>query len=285
MRNLFPCILSIFAAKLHCYTLRYFFHISYNGINYHGWQRQKNAISVREVFESCLEKVLKEPVDCIGCGRTDSHVHASQFFFHIDVKKEWDFDLLFRLNIMLPRDISVFDIIPVKSNQHARYDAISRTYDYFIHTFKDPFLNERSSLYFENNLDLDKMNRAVKLLPTYSNFYSFCLSPEKQLGTNCQISSASLFSNVTADRLRFQISSNRFLKGMIRVIVGKLLEIGTGKLSIEEFENLLKEKIPLYNTKPAYPQGLYLTKVTYPYLNLSPRNDVTGGRFNEWKEI
>ena len=265
--------------------MRYFFHISYNGINYHGWQRQKNATSVREVFETNLERVLKVPVECIGCGRTDTQVHANQFFFHLDVEKEWNFDLLFRLNKMLPRDISVFDIIPVEANQHARYDAISRTYDYFIHTFKDPFLNERSALYPERNLDLDKMNQAVKLLPGYTDYYSFCLSPEKQFGTNCRISSATLFSDVVGDRVRFQITSNRFIRGMIRTIVGKLLEIGTGKASIEEFEHLLKNKIPLGNTKPAYPQGLYLTKVTYPYLDLPPRTDIADSRYSEWKEI
>jgi tRNA pseudouridine38-40 synthase len=265
--------------------LRYFIHISYNGINYHGWQRQKNAVSVREVFENSLGQVLKEPIECIGCGRTDAQVHANQFFFHIDVVKEWDFDLLFRLNKMLPRDISVFDIIPVETHQHARYDAVSRTYDYFIHTFKDPFLNERSALYPERNMDLDKMNEAVKLISKYSDFYSFCLSPNKQTSTLCRISSARLFSDHTADRIRFQITSNRFLRGMIRTIVGKLLEIGTGKASVNEFEHLLRNKIALLNTKPAYPQGLYLTKVTYPYLNLPPRMDFTASKFNEWIEI
>ena len=265
--------------------MRYFVHISYNGINYHGWQRQKNAISVREVFEKGLEQILKEPINCIGCGRTDTQVHASQYFFHFDVTKEWDFDLLFRLNRLLPNDISVFDIIPVEANQHARYDAISRTYNYFIHTFKDPFFNERSSLYFETNLNLEKMNQAVQLISKYSEFYSFCLSPEKQFSTTCRISSAQLFSNHSADRIRFQITSNRFLKGMIRVIVGKLLEVGTGKLLVEEFEDLLKCKIALYNTRPAFPQGLYLTKVTYPYLNLPARNDITRGGLNEWIEV
>jgi len=265
--------------------LRFFFHISYNGINYHGWQRQKNALSVREVFETSLEQVLKESVECIGCGRTDSGVHANQFFFHVDLIKEWDFDLLFRLNKMMPRDISVFDIIPVEDKQHARFDAISRTYDYFIHTFKDPFLNDRSSLYADGKLDLNKMNRAVQLISRYTDFYSFCLSPEKQFGTICRISSAKLFSDCAGDRIRFQITSNRFLRGMIRTLVGKLLEIGTGKLSVEGFEHLLVNRIALNNTKPAFPQGLYLTKVTYPFLDLPPRTDLTDRKYNEWIEI
>jgi tRNA pseudouridine38-40 synthase len=265
--------------------LRYFFHISYNGINYHGWQRQKGAISVREVFETSLEQVLKQPIECIGCGRTDAGVHASQFFFHVDVNQEWDFDLLFRLNKMMPKDISVYDIIPVEADQHARYDAISRTYDYVIHTFKDPFLNERSALYAGRNFDLSKMNRAVKLISRYADFYSFCLAPEKQSGTVCRVSSATLFSNRNADRLRFQITSNRFLRGMIRAMVGKLLEIGTGKCSVEEFEHLLRNKIVFNNTKLAYPHGLYLSKVTYPYLDLPPRTDLACGNGNEWIEM
>jgi tRNA pseudouridine38-40 synthase len=265
--------------------VRYFFHISFNGINYHGWQRQKDATSVREVFETNLEQALKEPVDCIGCGRTDSQVHAKQFFFHVDVKKEWDFDLLFRLNKMLPRDISVFDIIPVEPHQHARFDATSRTYDYFIHTFKDPFLNERSSLYLERNLDLDKMSQAVKLLSRYTDFYSFCLSPDKQFGTTCRVSSAILFADKTGDRFRFQITANRFLRGMIRTIVGKLLEVGKGKLTVEAFESLLTNKIALCDTRPAYPQGLYLTKVIYPYLDLPPRTEIAVGNNSEWFEI
>ena len=119
--------------------MRYFFHIGYNGSNYRGWQRQNKAISVQQIFEENLSLVLKHPITCIGCGRTDAEVHANQFFFHIDVTQDWDFDLLLRLNIMLPRDIAVFDIIKVEDNSHAQFDAISRTYNYFIHTYKDPF--------------------------------------------------------------------------------------------------------------------------------------------------
>jgi tRNA pseudouridine38-40 synthase len=255
------------------------------GTNYFGWQRQKNSISVREVLEASLKKILKENIDCIVCGRTDTQVHASQYFFHMDVEKEWDFDLIFRLNKSLPRDISVFDIFPVEDKQNARYNAISRTYDYFIHTYKDSFLNERSSLYLEKNLDLYKMNQAVQLLPKYTDFYSFCLSPDKQNTTICRISSAKLYTTENRDRVRFQITSNRFLRGMIRIIIAKLLEIGTGKLSVEGFEDLLKNRIPLFKTKPAYPQGLYLTKIIYPFLDIPPRNDIAASQNKEWIEI
>lgn len=265
--------------------MRYFFHISFNGNKYHGWQRQRDAISVREVFEMHLQKVLKQYTDCIGCGRTDAQVHASQFFFHIDVEKAWDFDLQFRLNKIMPNDISVFDIIPVDDHRHARFDATSRTYDYFIHTTKDPFLSERSSFYELKNLNIDKMNQAVKLIPMFTDFYSFCLSPQKQPSTICRVSSARLFIDDSGNRLRFQITSNRFLRGMVRTIMSKLINVATGKMSLDEFEGLLVKKPTLFNIKPAYPQGLYLTKVTYPYLDIAPHNDLTAGMHAEWVEI
>jgi Pseudouridylate synthase len=120
--------------------VRYFFHIAFNGSNYRGWQRQSKAHNVQQVVEETLTKVLKVPTFTTGCGRTDAQVNASQFFFHVDIYREWDFDLLFRLNKTLPDDIAVYDILPVSHNQHARFDATARTYDYFIHTYKDPFL-------------------------------------------------------------------------------------------------------------------------------------------------
>lgn len=253
--------------------MRYFLHIGYNGINYHGWQRQRDAVSIREVLEAGISKILKTDVMCIGCGRTDSQVHASQYFLHMDVEKKWDFDLLFRLNKLLPGDIAVFDIIPVESNAHARFDAVLRTYDYFIHTYKDPFLNERSSYYPERNLKLDKMKQATTLLTKYNDFRALCLTPDKQNSTICNVTSAQLYADKNVDRLRFRISSNRFLRGMIRIIIAKLLDIGTGVLSVDEFESYLITKKTPKLIKPAFPQGLYLSKVTYPYLDIPPRTE------------
>jgi len=119
-------------------------------------------------LETALSKLLKSQINIIGCGRTDAQVHATQFFFHMDVEKEWDFDLLFRLNKVLPDDIAIFDIIPMQGLPHCRYDAIQRTYDYFIHTYKDPFLSGFSSFYEEKNLDIAQMKAACTLLPLYS---------------------------------------------------------------------------------------------------------------------
>lgn len=251
--------------------MRYFLHIGYNGINYRGWQRQHKVLSIQEVLETNIRKLLKEPINCLGCGRTDAQVHASQYFFHMDVEKEWDFDLLFRLNKMLAEDIAIFDIIPMDGYPHAQFSVIKRTYDYFIHTYKDPFLFGLSSLYPLKNPNLDNMREATKLLVKYKDYSAFCKSPDKNPSNLCNVTSAMLFSDKNGDRLRFQISSNRFLKGMVRIIVKKLLGVGAGDLSVDEFENYLAGKATPKETIPVYPQGLYLSKVTYPFLDIPPR--------------
>lgn len=217
----------------------------------------------------------------MGCGRTDAQVHATQFFFHLEVDKPWDFDLLFRLNKLLPADIAVFEIIPVTDNQHARFDAMQRTYDYFIHTYKDPFLSDASALYLERHLNLDKMNEAVAIFARQKDFAAFCKSPAKYKHTICNISFAKLYRNATGEKLRFQISANRFLTGMVRTMVGALLEIGREELTIDELENAIAlKKLPEFVT-PAYPQGLYLSKVKYRYLDIPARPEFSPAML-EW---
>lgn len=215
--------------------------------------------------------MLKEPISAMGCGRTDAQVHASQYFFHIDVKNSWDYDLLFRVNKMLPDDIAVFEIIPMQDHQSARYDAIQRRYDYFIHTYKDPFLNKTSAWYPEKKLNIDSMKKAVSLLTKYNDYRAFCKSPNAYQHTICKVSSAILFTDSKGDRLRFQISSDRFLWRMVRLIVGKLIEVGKGTLSVDEFESYLITRETPKILDVAYPQGLFLSKVTYPYLEIPAR--------------
>ena len=228
-------------------------------------------MNVQGVLEKALTSILKTPVFIIGCGRTDAQVHASQFFFHTDIAEPWDFDLMFRLNKLLPGNIAVFDIIQMDGLQHARFDAVQRSYDYFLHTYKNPFLNGLSSYYLLDKLDFDKMKLAAAILPKYKDYRAFCTSPDKYEHTLCYVKSASLSVDERGDHLRFQISSNRFLSKMIRIIMGQLLKIGKGVLSVDEFESyLINNKTPELIT-PAHPQGLYLSKVTYPYLDLAPR--------------
>ncbi len=247
--------------------MRYFFHIAYKGTQYRGWQRQPNAISVQEVLENEINRILKLNTYIVGCGRTDAEVHASQFFFHLDVKKEWDFDLKFRLNKALPPDIAIYDIIPVADRANARFDAIQRTYDYFIHTEKRPFLCQTSACY-QADMDVERMRRAAHLLMKYQDYKAFCKTPDKHNTTICNIMNTDLFVKNEGKQIQFQITANRFLRGMIRIIVARLIAVGKGNISLEEFEGYLSAtKTPKF-TNFAYPQGLYLSKVVYPYLDL-----------------
>lgn len=191
----------------------------------------------------------------------------------MDIEDEWDFDLFFRWNRILPYDIAIFDIIPVNGEPHARFDATLRTYDYFIHTYKDPFLDQSSALYLRNRFDVDEMKKAVAILTKYSDYRPFCKSPDKNDHTICHVSFAELCTNADASRIRFKISSNRFLGRMIRILVRKLIEIGDGKLSVTEFENHFITKQTPALILPAHPQGLYLSKVTYPFLDLEAKTD------------
>lgn len=252
--------------------MRYFLHIAYKGTKYHGWQRQvSTSQTVQQVLEDTISRMMNTPIHCHGCGRTDTGVHASQFFANIDINKEWDFDFVFRLNKMLPHDIAVFDIIPVDEKANAQYDAIKRRYNYYIHRTKTPFLEESSTLNLDQ-LDIEKMQNACSLFEKYKDYRSFCKQPDIYKNTLCDVSQAILLINEKGDGLNFQITANRFLRGMVRLIVGNLLELGKGKLSVDELESYLAvfNKAQFYNA--AYPQGLYLSKITYPYLDLPTQN-------------
>lgn len=253
--------------------MRYFFHIAYLGTFYSGWQKHPNTITVQQVLESKLSQVLKTPIAINGCGRTDAGVHASQFFFHADLMIANSEELLFRLNSALPADIAVFDIIQMEGKQHARFDAYLRTYDYFIHTYKNPFLSTTSSFYQQKNLNLKQMEKALQLLPLYQDYRAFCTTPAKYEHTTCRVSSVGLFLSEGEKHIRIQVSANRFLSKMIRIIVGKLLKIGSGKMSVDEFEHHLITKETPAILDLAYPQGLHLSKVTYPFLDLPNKGE------------
>lgn len=270
-----------------CYSIkmRYFLHISYHGGNYRGWQSQGLGKSVQEVLEKNLSNIFKTPITCIGCGRTDAEVNASQYFLHFDLKQVIDFDLVFRLNKVIPDDISVFEIISLPDNRHARFDASSRTYDYFIHTQKDSFLSKLSAFYQIGELNTQNMKAGVSLLTKHNDYRAFCKTPEAHNTTICNVSSAKLFISENKKRLRFQITANRFLRGMIRIIVEKLLELGKGKITLKEFEDMLINKQTPRNLKFAYPQGLYLSKVEYPYLNIPEKSDYLISSNNQWIEL
>ena len=243
--------------------IRYLVEIAYKGTTYHGWQRQPKVTTVQQTLEETLTKALHTNVICIGCGRTDAMVHASQFYFHIDLASPLTFDLAHRLNKMLPNDISILSYNQVANSVHAQHSATSRTYNYLIHTKKDPQLADLSSLY-QHSFNTAEMCKAVRMLASHTNFVNFCRCPSRHSSTICNIHSAKLFANKQAEMLRFEIKANRFLQGMVRLIVQRLIDVGSGEISIDEFSKVLNNEIKPKKVIAAYPQGLYLTKVDYP---------------------
>jgi len=249
--------------------MRYFIHLGFDGSKYSGWQRQHNTENtVQELVEKTLFQLLKKRVSVYGCGRTDAGVHASQFVMQIDLDEAPEFDLQFRLNKNLPDGIAVFEIFEVEKNQHCRHDAVARTYDYFIHLKKDPVLMNYSAFYEDLKLDFELMKKAVALIGKTKDFKALCKQPDLYDNTVCNISNCELFINVEEGRLRFTITSNRFLRGMIRICVYFMLEVARGKLTLEEFEAILNQEIEVKEKWPAHPNGLFLSKVEYPFLEL-----------------
>lgn len=250
--------------------MRYFIHLGFDGSNFRGWQRQKNTKNtVQEVIEKTIFRLLKKEITVYGCGRTDAGVHASQYLIHINLDEAPKFNLKFLLNKNLPNSIVVFEIIEVKEDKHCRYDAVARTYDYFIHWNKDPVLFRYSSFYEDIKLNFNLMKEVTALISKTKDFKTLCKQPDLHKSTLCNITKCELFINEEQGRLRFTITSNRFLKGMIRIIIFFLLKVGSGEMSIEEFEEILNQKKDLKQKQPALPNGLFLSKIEYPYLKLN----------------
>ncbi len=245
--------------------MRYFIKFAYNGKNYFGYQIQPNAVSVQETLEKALSLLLREQISIVGAGRTDSGVHAKEMFAHFDIEEVIDSPTLVKkLNSFLPKDIVVYDFIKVDDKAHARFDATKRTYEYDIHTFKDAFINE-GSWYQHQDLDVAKMNEACKILFDYIDFECFSKVHTDVHTFNCKIYEANWQQN--GNRLKFTISADRFLRNMVRAIVGTMINIGVGKISLEDFRNIIesKDRSQAGFSVPAH--GLYLVKVEYPYIN------------------
>jgi len=254
--------------------MKYLLHIGYNGSGFSGWQRQANAPSVQETIEDKLRAITKEKVTVVGCGRTDAGVHASQYALHFTLPEPVDYDLKFRLNRHLPNEIVVYDVIELEKGQHTRFDAVSRTYDYFIHLYKDPSLHNCSSYYSLENLDFEAMKKAADILPLYKDYKAVCKQPNLYKHTLCNVTHAKLYVDSEHQRLRFTITANRFLRGMVRLIVSFLLKVGKGEMSLVEFEDVLKLQLEITDKIPAFPNGLYLSRIEYPYLELTQQKDI-----------
>lgn len=250
--------------------MRYFLRLAYDGRPFHGWQVQPNAVTVQQALNEALAVLLKETVETTGCGRTDTGVHATEFFAHFDTTVDLMDQTRFlrSLNALLPAEIAVYELLAVHPEAHARFDAVSRTYEYHLTGRKDPFLRDRA-LFHPQPLDVDRMNEAARLLTEHEDFACFNKAGGAQTGTNCKITEA--VWKVFPDRMVFTVTANRFLRNMVRAMVGTLLEVGEGRCSIEEFKIILDsgDRSDAGMSVPAH--GLFLVRVVYPYINSTLR--------------
>lgn len=220
---------------------RYFIYLSYDGTDYHGWQIQPNGISVQEELEHALTVLLREPVSITGAGRTDAGVHARMMVAHFDTAQDIDeVQLTYKLNKFLRQSIAVYRITPVTDDMHARFSATSRTYRYFIHTRKDPF-HTRYSCLLTYPLDFPLMNEAAKILTEYTDFGAFCKSHTDVKTTLCDVTHAE-WVQIDDHRWYFEITANRFLRNMVRAVVGTLIEVGRHRLTLEAFRKVIESR-------------------------------------------
>ncbi len=243
---------------------RYFIFLRYKGTGYHGWQTQPGEKTVQGVIEKSLSVILQEKISVTGAGRTDTGVHASYFVAHLDssnLKLTANKNILFRLNRFLPKDITISEIKTVKKEAHARFDALSRTYEYHIAQEKEPFLNEYS-WYRYGISDIEKMNMAALYLREYNDFTSFSKKHTDVKTFICRIDSAEWFMNNR--QLVFKIKADRFLRNMVRAIVGTMIDIGTGIKEPEEIRNIIESKNRSMAGVSAPAEGLFLTDIEYP---------------------
>jgi len=248
--------------------LRYFIEVSYQGQAYHGWQVQQNAHTIQEEINEALKKYCRSPIETVGSGRTDTGVHAIQQFCHVDLLNQLDLSMaIHKINAILPTDIAVINIYKVPDDAHARFHAISRSYEYHISRKKDPF-NQGTSYYLRQTVAIDEMNEACKYLIGKKDFKSFSRVKTSVENFICTISRAHWEAH--NGMYCFYVSANRFLRGMVRALVGTLIEIGTGKLTIPQFNAIIKsgDRRAAGRSVPAH--GLFLTKVTYPEQLLNP---------------
>jgi len=245
---------------------RYFIELAYNGTSYHGWQLQPNAITVQECLDKALSVFFRQVVLTLGCGRTDAGVHATQFYAHFDLQLENNVPVeskVSSINSLLPYEIAIKRIFKVEPNAHARFDAVSRAYKYFLHFHKDPFKLNRSWLY-KGDLDVDAMNEAAQLIATYTDFSCFSKSNTQTFTNNCKISAAHF--ELQDDGLVFTIKADRFLRNMVRAIVGTLVRVGKKEIELKDLAQIMdsKDRSKAGQSVPAC--GLFLVAVDYPFV-------------------
>ncbi|WP_295654827.1 tRNA pseudouridine(38-40) synthase TruA [uncultured Mucilaginibacter sp.] len=253
------------------HTQRFFIEIAFNGTPYHGWQAQPNAVAVQEVLDKALSTIFRQAIETVGCGRTDTGVHARQLFAHLNVEEKdygaWTMDhgqnIVRSINALLPHDIAAKRLIPVHAEAHARFDATERSYEYHIHFEKDPFLYN-FSWQLRDMPDMGLMNEAAQILMEYTDFSCFSKSNTQVKTNNCKITRAEWVEQ--DGKLVFYITADRFLRNMVRAIVGTLMMVGKKEIAPEGVREIIKSKnrSNAGTSVPAF--GLYLTAIKYPYL-------------------
>ncbi|HRO09475.1 MAG TPA: tRNA pseudouridine synthase A [Saprospiraceae bacterium] len=253
--------------------MRYMLHLAYVGTRYTGWQRQATQYdNVQSVLEKHLSGILGHHTTLNGCGRTDAGVHAIQYFAHFDTDRTLDFDVVARCNHILPQDIRIYDIIPVHELAHARFDAIERSYIYHIHTHPNPYTQPYSTWYLADYLNIGIMQEGLAALVKMHDFRYLCRTPDRVGNTVCSLTEAALYYDAIQSTLLFRFTANRFLKSMIRMMVARIIELGTKRISMDIFLDINEGRARLPYPTVAYPQGLHLYKIRYPYLDLEPKN-------------
>ena len=244
--------------------MRYFIQLAYNGTRLNGWQRQPNAPSVQAVIEDAFSLILRQKIEIMGCGRTDTGVHASQFFAHFDFEGKFPKGFLERLNKLVGADIAFSKISPVLPDAHVRFDATERSYQYVISFQKSPFSKE-TAWFFPHftDLNLENMQKTAHLLRGYEAFAPFCKTHSDAFTMLCTISRCEWI--FTENGAVFHITANRFLRGMVRLIVGACINVGLGHSSVEDVKKAMDEQLPLTKSYSVPPTGLFLSEVKYPF--------------------
>lgn len=243
--------------------MRYFIELAYNGTRFHGWQRQPRARSVQQTLEDAFSLILRTPIEITGCGRTDTGVHASFYVAHFDFDGEFPRSFLNRMNKYLGKDIAVYRIYPVAADAHARFDAYYRAYRYHLLLRKDPFRQESAYFYpLGHRLNQEAMQEAAHLLLAYDHFAPFCKTGSDVKTMRCELHRSEWAFH--EHELIYHVAANRFLRGMVRLIVGMCLTVGTGKMSLTDLRKALDAQSPLPKSLSVNPEGLFLSEVRYP---------------------
>lgn len=244
--------------------MKYFIKLAYKGTDFHGWQSQPNADSVQERIEKALEILLRKPTEIVGCGRTDTGVHAKMYFAHFETETALlAIDFSYKLNALLPKTITIYDVFKVSDHAHARFDAISRSYEYHIALENNPFELETTWQLNQRTFDVNLMNEAAQKLLLHTDFKAFSKSKTDVKNYFCTISEA--YWSLDQNRLVFHITANRFLRNMVRAIVGTLLKVGEGKLSVSEFEKVIESQNRSEAGLSVPAKGLFLSQIIYNF--------------------